>query len=289
MRNGLIGSTLLMQGMFALSPLLAQTGSGPPAAKTIPDLSGIWEEPLYQPFGGTPRQDICGEGSCAALLGAPQVRDVTVIEPQMLPWAEQKYNALREGIKDPTAGPPQAANPWFSACLPDNPARMMLRPVIGFELRQFPDVVLILFGGPAGEADHAVRRIYVDGRGHPPDLKPTWMGHSIGRYDGDALVVDTIGIKEGRWVDNQGHPHSDALHLVERIRRVDQKHLEVEVTFDDPKTYKNTWSKKIVRGLAPAGPGFWEDVLCEELLRMGTHYSAEAKKYRGSPMKAAAC
>jgi hypothetical protein len=104
------------------------------------------------------------------------------------------------------------------------------------------------------------------------------MGHSIGRYDGDTLVVDTIGIREGRWVDNQGHPYSDALHLVERIRRVDQKFLEVEVAFDDPKAYKNIWKKKIVRGLAPPGPGHWEDVLCEELLRMGTHYSAESEK-----------
>ncbi|MBF8305269.1 MAG: hypothetical protein HW398_457, partial [Acidobacteria bacterium] len=224
------------------------------------------------------RFDVCGEPACARLLGAPPVRDITVEEPQMLPWAEEKYKAAREGIQDPTASAPQVTDPWFSACMPANPARMMLSQVIGFELRQFPDVALLLFGGPAGEADHAVRRIYVDGRGHPPDLRPTWMGHSIGRYDGDTLVVYTIGIKEGRRLDFQGHTHSDALHLVERIRRVDQKSLEVEVTIDDPKAYKNTWRKKIVRGLAPPGPGFWEDVLCEELLQMGTHYSAESQK-----------
>ena len=278
MRNSL-APTVLMLGMFAVSPLQAQNASGSPsgAANTIPDLSGIWEEPLYQPDGGRPRFDICGEAACARLLGAPPVRDITVEEPQMLPWAEEKYKAEREGIEDPTANAPQAMDPWFNACLPDHPAKMMLRPVIGFELRQFPDVVLILFGGPAGEADHAVRRIYVDGRGHPPNGKPTWMGHSIGRYDGDTLVVDTIGIKEGRRLDSQGHPYTDALHLVERIRRV-EKSLEVEVTIDDPKAYKNTWKKKIVRGLAPPGPGFWEDVLCEELLRMGTHYSAESQK-----------
>jgi len=280
MRHGLIACAVLMIGMFAGSPLLAQTASSPAAgsAQTIPDLSGIWEEPLYQPDGGRPRFDVCGEPACARLLGAPPVRAITVEEPQMLPWAEEKYKAVRQGIEDPTASAPQVTDPWFSACMPANPARMMLSQVIGFELRQFPDVVLLLFGGPAGEADHAVRRIYVDGRGHPPDLRPTWMGHSIGRYDSDTLVVDTIGIKEGRRLDFQGHTHSDALHLVERIRRVNQKSLEVEVTFDDPKAYKNTWRKKIVRGLAPPGPGFWEDVLCEELLRMGTHYSAESKK-----------
>jgi len=277
MRRSLILPTLLMAGMFPVSPLPAQTAPRQAGAKAIPDLSGVWEEPLYHPDGGQVRSDVCGEPACARLLGAPRVTDITVVAPQLLPAAEQKYNALKEGIEDPNAAPPATANPWFSACLPDNPARMMLRQVVGFELRQFPDVVLILFGGPAGEADHAVRRIYVDGRGHPSNLKPTWMGHSIGRYDGDTLVVDTIGIKEGRWVDNQGHPHSDALHVVERIRRVG-KSLEVEVTVDDPKTYSNIWSKKIVRGLAPPGPGFWEDVLCEELLQMGTHYGAEAGK-----------
>jgi hypothetical protein len=107
------------------------------------------------------------------------------------------------------------------------------------------------------------------------------MGHSIGRYDGDALVVDTIGISSingNRWIDLQGHPHSDALHLVERIRRANPNSLEVEVTIDDPKAYKNTWGKKIVRQLAAPGPRFWDEANCQELLRMGTHYGAEVKK-----------
>ena len=175
MRNGLVASTVLMMVAFVVSPLLAQDASESQAAaaQAIPDLSGVWEEPLYRPFGGQPRSDVCGEAACAKLLGAPPVRDITVEEPQMLPWAEEKYKAARQGIEDPTAGLPQVADPWFTACQPANPARMMLSTVIGFELRQFPDVVLIFFGGPAGEADHAVRRIYVDGRGHPPDGKPT--------------------------------------------------------------------------------------------------------------------
>jgi hypothetical protein len=104
------------------------------------------------------------------------------------------------------------------------------------------------------------------------------MGHSIGRYDGDTLVVDTIGLNDKPWIDLQGHPQSDALHLVERIRRVNQKSLEVEVAIDDPKAYKNSWRKKIVRELATPGPRIWDSANCEELLRMGTHYSAEAKK-----------
>ena len=265
---------LLAMLCFALS-LLAQgrAQSGLPGAKSIPDLSGIWEAPLELPSGDRPQVDICGEPSCAKLLGKPPMRDITLVEPQMLPWAEEKYMTAREGIQDPNSFGREEANPYFSACTPLAPPALMLATFNFFEIRQFPDVVLLLVGGLAGEADHTVRRIYLDGRGHPPDLRPTWMGHSTGRYEGDTLVVDTIGINDETWVDLQGHPHSDSLHLVERLRRVDQKSLEYEATIDDPKAYKNTWKKKIVRGLAPPGPRFWDDALCEELLQIGTHYS----------------
>jgi hypothetical protein len=158
--------------------------------------------------------------------------------------------------------------------MPSGPAGLMLSPFNAFELQQFPDVVLLLYGGD----EQAVRRVYMDGRDHPSNGTPSWMGHSIGRYDGDTLVVDTIGLNDKPWIDLQGHPQSDALHLVERIRRVNQKSLEVEVAIDDPKAYKNSWRKKIVRELAAPGPRFWDDANCEELLQMGTHYSAEAKK-----------
>ena len=103
------------------------------------------------------------------------------------------------------------------------------------------------------------------------------MGHSIGHYDGDTLVVDTVGISDS-WLDLQAHPHSDALHLVERFRRVDQKHIEYEITVEDPIAYKNTWSRKIVRELSPPGPRYWDATNCEELLRMGTHFGAETRK-----------
>ena len=104
------------------------------------------------------------------------------------------------------------------------------------------------------------------------------MGHSIGRYDGDTLVVDTIGVSEKSWLDGQGHPHTDALHLVEHIRRVDQKSLEFDVTISDPIAYKNSWTKKIVRQLASSGPRLWDEAICQELLQMGTHYGAETRK-----------
>jgi len=140
----------------------------------------------------------------------------------------------------------------------------------GFEVRQFQDMVLILY-----DQDHGVRRVYMDGRGHPANLTPTWNGHSIGRYDGDTLVIDTVGIKDKVWLDIQGHPHTDAVRVTERIRRVQPERLEIEVTIDDPQTYKKPWKMKLVKGRQAPGPRIWDEAECEEMLEMGTHFSAE--------------
>ncbi len=79
---------------------------------------------------------------------------------------------------------------------------------------------------------------------HPKEPDATWMGDSVGRYEADTLVIDTLGFNEKTWIDQVGHPHSDALHLVERIRRVDPETLEVVVSFDDPKAYTKPFSAK---------------------------------------------
>ena len=283
MRNGLFASALLLAVMFPVLPLRAQTASRPQAgaAQAVPDLSGIWEATIDLAPGDRPRSDICGEPACDGLLKRPLAHDVIVEAPQMLPWAEEKHKAAMEGVPEGIPFRREEADLYFSACTPLGPSATMLAFFNAVEVRQFPDVVLLFFGGIAGEADHGVRRIYLDGRGHPPNLKPTWMGHSIGRYEGDTLVVDTIGIisiNGNRFLDLRGHPHTDALRLAERFRRVDQKTLEYEVTIDDPKAYKNTWRIKIVREMAHSGPRFWDDSICEELLQMGTHYGAEARK-----------
>jgi len=181
----------------------------------------------------------------------------------MQPWAEEKYKAVKEG---------RDRDPNFVGCTPQGPTDLMLDNRRIFELRQFPDEVLLLF-----DQDHLVRRIYVDGRGHPESSSSTWMGHSIGKYEGDTLVVDTIGFNDKGWLDRDGHPHSDALHLVERIRRLSPKALEYEVTIDDAKAYKKPWTRKVVQDSLPPGFQILEGVLCDELLEMGTHYSAKSK------------
>jgi hypothetical protein len=87
------------------------------------------------------------------------------------------------------------------------------------------------------EDSSVFRQIFLDGRKTVADPQPRWMGYSNGRWDGDTLVVDTVGFTEKSWLDRLGHTHSEAMHVTERFRRRDIGHLEIEVTIDDPKTY----------------------------------------------------
>jgi hypothetical protein len=93
-----------------------------------------------------------------------------------------------------------------------------------------PKEVIELF-----ESDHMVRHIFLDGRKHPADVMPSYNGHSIGHSEGDTRVVDTVGLNGKRWLDRVGHPDSDQMHIIERIHRVDDKTLQVDFTFDDPR------------------------------------------------------
>ena len=173
----------------------------------------------------------------------------------MRPWAEAKYKAAK-----PSFGPRAVANPDDPTfkCLPPGIPRIYLQPV-PMEIIQIPGRVIVLF-----EYDHFVRQIYTDGREHPKDLDPTWMGDSIGRWEGDTLVVDTIGFNDKTWVDRIGHPHSDALHLVERFRRVDRNTLQDDLTIDDPKAYTKPWGARITFQFEPD----WKlmEMVCTEAL-----------------------
>ena len=82
----------------------------------------------------------------------------------------------------------------------------------------------------------------MDGRPHPEDPDPTWYGHSIGKLEGDTLVVDTVAFNEVFWFDFAGHPHTEKLHIIERFRRPDFDHLEYDVTIDDPGAYTKVFT-----------------------------------------------
>lgn len=111
---------------------------------------------------------------------------------------------------------------------------------------QAPGVIVIL-----QEGEGSTRQIFTDGRKHTPDPQPSWMGYSVGKWDRETLVVDTTGFNDSTWLDASGVPRSEALHLTERYRRRDLGHLDVEVTFDDPKVFIRTFSIKYTLDLVP--------------------------------------
>jgi hypothetical protein len=100
------------------------------------------------------------------------------------------------------------------------------------KILQSPDEVVILY-----EAFTTFRQVFMDGRALPEDPQPAWNGYSIGKWEGDTLVIDTLGFNDSTWLDNAGTPHSESLHVIERFHRRDIGHLDIQIVVDDPKTF----------------------------------------------------
>ena len=152
-------------------------------------------------------------------------------EAPMLPWAADiyKHRLATYGFERPG-----------SACMPHGVPDAMT--VYNFKVLQWPEVMVHLY-----EEMHKFRQIHTDGRSLPDDPDPAWYGYSIGRWEGDTFVADTSGFREGTWLDNNGHPHTDALRLTERFRRIDFGRMELAVNVDDPKAYSRPWTSQTVR------------------------------------------
>ncbi|HEY3826071.1 MAG TPA: carboxypeptidase-like regulatory domain-containing protein [Bryobacteraceae bacterium] len=112
-------------------------------------------------------------------------------------------------------------------------------------------------------------QIYLDGRKHPADPMPAWYGHNVGHWDGDTLVIDRIGFNESSWLDQEAHPHSDKLHVIERYKRPDLGHLETEITVEDPGVLARPYTTKRVSDLAPTEDIF--EFICPENNRDVVH------------------
>jgi len=109
------------------------------------------------------------------------------------------------------------------------------------------EVLYFLFEGNI----HSFRQVFMDGREHPEDPDPTWYGHSIGHWEGDTLVIDTVGFNEGFWLDRKGLPHTERLHTVERWTRKDSNTMEYSLTVDDPGAYTATWTTSVILSWEP--------------------------------------
>lgn len=174
-------------------------------------------------------------------------------EALLLPPAKALL-ASRRSTEDPSA--------W---CLPNSVLRYGPYPLrfIQNYTHKRPTHLYILI-----ELMNTFRQIFLDGRSHPADLDPTWYGHSIGRYEKDTLVIDTIGYNDKSWFDNRGMPHTDRLHTIERWTRVDAGHLATEVMVDDPGAYARPFTVTFQATLAQAGDELMEYV-CQENNQFG--------------------
>jgi len=209
MRNRLIGVVLAVAALAFSSPMFAQT-------VRPRDLSGVWVRAQGYGRSFNPKE-----------------------VPPMQPWAAERFQAARQGISDPNQQGRDELDPVITNCAPVGMPRIMLFPR-AFEIIHLPDRMLMLF-----EWDHMVRQVFTNGQKPPEDPDPIWLGYSTGRWDGNTLVVDTVGLTDQTWLDSVGHPHSEALRVVERIRRVGADTLEIDFTFDDPKAYAKPWTGKV--------------------------------------------
>jgi hypothetical protein len=131
----------------------------------------------------------------------------------------------------------------LSHCLPEGMPLVEMAPA-PYKIIQTPGLTAMLY-----ERDTTFRQVYTDGRKLPDDPQPTWLGYSVGRWDGDSLVVETTGFNDRGWLDARGHTHSEALHLTERFHRLDFGHMEVQLTIDDPKTYTRPFTIQLKQRL----------------------------------------
>jgi len=198
------------------------TAPAPRTQQGHPDLSGIWQRPR----GATP-----GTAS-----NTPNDGIANGVEVLFQPWAEALYKARAENNGKGTPS---------ERCLPHGITKAVSVPE-PFKIVQTQELIVILH-----EEFNHYRQIFTDGRGVPENRNPTWLGYSRGKWDGDTLVVDTVGFVDETWLDFRGHPATDALHIIERIRRRDFGHLEIQFTIDDPKAYVKPWAVTMMFDLLP--------------------------------------
>jgi hypothetical protein len=197
------------------------TAPVPRAADGRPDLSGIWAAECA----------IYGRDSCFTKgLFFNLAKDLKPEDVQMTPWAAQ-IQAQRESrnhVDDP-----------YGYCLPPGTPRINFGGG-PFRILQTAHITAFLYETLVGMT---FRQAFTDGRALPEAMEPTWLGYSIGRWDGETFIVETAGFRDGGWLDTlKGRPHSDALRVTERFRRIDVGHMELTITIDDPKAFLKPWT-----------------------------------------------
>jgi hypothetical protein len=216
------------------------TAPAPRASDGKPDLSGVWQTELVPP----------GE----SVLGKADYFVVPGDDPRT--FSKYFWNILADFKPEEAPMRPEAAELFRkngttaitpgSSCLPGSIPAVDMLAYAPFKIIQTRGVTLVLY-----ELDNTHRQIYTDGRKLPADPNPSWLGYSVGRWEGDTFVVDSAGFNDKARLDGFGHPRSEALHLQERFHRRDFGHMDVQITVDDPKLYTKPFTVKVTEVLLP--------------------------------------
>ena len=220
----------LVAALLTVYPAAAQSKDIPRLPDGKPDFNGVWDHPRVA--------DVTRDGTgCGA--NTPGCKQQGTGELPFTEWGLAQWKSKEQRVD------------YSARCLPWGYTRawQVEYPV---EIVQTSKRIALLF-----ESNNIFHVIHTDGSSHPKDLEPSWMGHSVGRYEGDTLIIDSTGFNGKTWIDTAEHPSSDQLHVTERIRYIDPQHLSYEVTWEDPKTY--TRPIKNTRVLSRMKPG--EDLM----------------------------
>lgn len=194
------------------------------------------------PSGPAPRT-IGGKPDLSGTWWSPRT-----VDPGKPEWLPNAVATAKERADNNRKDSPQAR------CLPSPVLR--LGPV--YATVQSPGMMVVI----SDDDSPGFHQIYIDGRNHPKDPMPGWYGHNVGHWEGDTLVVDRVGFNEQSWLDQEAHPHSEQLHVVERYTRPDIGHLETVITVEDPAVVAHPYTVKRVSELAPTEDIF--EFICPE-------------------------
>jgi hypothetical protein len=229
------------------SPATPRMSDGKPLFGPLAGGKGLWGYPFGAELSGDD-----GERQ-VMVLENPAVPGETMTKPSLSeipfqPWARALYDYREQSRLEP-----------YTRCKPSAGARMP-GTAYGTQVVHFPELRQLIIFQTGGS--HSYRTIFMDGRPHPANLTPSYYGHAVGRWEGDTLVVDSVGFNERMWIENIGMPHTDKLHLVERITRVSQDWIRWEFHINDPGAYTAPWKSGYYMRLNPASESF--EFVCQD-------------------------
>jgi hypothetical protein len=222
------------------------TGPAPRTPDGKPDLSGIWDRGMAIVDQAPPSKQApvdparVGVSGTQPPSGPRPFQDLPSAVPGGLPMLPAAVEYRKQRKESNSKEHPDAH------CLPLNPVQLHSHPQPR-KIVQTPGEIAIIY-----EANGGLRQIFTDGRPLPgPDAEPWWYGYSVGKWEGETLVVETTGFRDDQWLDEEGTPMSSSGRITERFRRTDYGTLEIEVRVDDPKTFTKPWTVRLKQRLLP--------------------------------------